>query len=220
MTDERLKLSFWVEVLKDSATKNAEAEERAAQKAPLIKWTKWIHDGPASGLRRQHQFSRTTQGWTPTKKSSGKVQHIDEDDELDDVEGLDRDELESLKFEQAIGSPPATAQQQADDEAEAWHGQWGKGVDIEPLRWPSEMGEDLARILREELVEAARTFPNHTGLGWDRLHPKNIERMSNETVDLLVMVLQKCEEDGEWHEAVALVIIALLPTTDGGVRPI
>ena len=29
-----------------------------------------------------------------------------------------------------------------------------------------------------------------------------------------------CEEDGEWPEAVALVIIALLPRTDGGFRPI
>ena len=50
LTEERLKLSIWVEILKDSATKNAEAEERAAQKAALIKWIKWIHDGPASGL--------------------------------------------------------------------------------------------------------------------------------------------------------------------------
>ena len=90
----------------------------------------------------------------------------------------------------------------------------------EPLKWPSEMGEDLPRILREELLEAARTFPNHTGLGWDRLHPSSIERMSNETVDLLVRAMLKCEEDGEWLEAVALVIIALLPNTDGGFRPI
>ena len=98
--------------------------------------------------------------------------------------------------------------------------QWGKGLADEPLVWPANMGEDLPRILREELIEAARTFPNHTGLGWDRLHPKNIERMSNGTVDLLVKTLLKCEEDGEWPEAVALVIIALLPKTDGGLRPI
>ena len=202
---------------KKTATVNAEAEERAAQKAALIKWVNWIHDGPASGLRRQHQFSRTTQGWTPTKKSSGKAQPIDVNDELDDVEGLNRDELESLKFEQAPGGPPATVQLQADDEAEAWHGQWGKGLNTEPLSWPSEMGEELPRILKEELVEAARTFPNHTGLGWDRLHPKSIERLSDETVELLVMVPRKCEEDGEWPEAVALVIIDMLPKTDGGL---
>ena len=44
--------------------------------------------------------------------------------------------------------------------------------------------------------------------------------MANETVDLLVRVMLKCEEDGEWPEAIALVIIALLPKTDGGYRPI
>ena len=148
------------------------------------------------------------------------MQHIDADDELDDVEGLSLEELESLKFEQAVGTPPATAQQQVDDEAEAWHKQWGKGLVNEPLKWPAEMGEDLPRILREELLEAARTFPKHTGLGWDRLHPRSIERISNETVDLLVLAMLKCEEDGEWPEAVALIIIALLPKTDGGFRPI
>ena len=195
---------MWVEILKEMAVKNAEAEERAAQRAALSKWVNWIHDGQADGLRRQHQFSRTTQGWTTTKKSSGEVQHIDVDDELDQVEGLSIEDLNALKFDQAAGSPPATAQQQADDEAEAWHMQWGKGLADEPLVWPADMGEDLPRILREELIEAARTFPNHTGLGWDRLHPKSIERMSNGTVDLLVKTLLKCEEDGEWPEAVAL----------------
>ena len=61
------------------------------------------------------------------------MQHIDANDELDDVDGLSLDELESLKFEQAVGTPPATAQQQADDEAEAWRQQWGKGLVNEPL---------------------------------------------------------------------------------------
>lgn len=125
-----------------------------------------------------------------------------------------------MKFEEASGSPPATAQQQADGEAEAWHGQWGKGLEIEPLKWPGEMGKELPRILKEKLVEAARTFPNHTGLGWDMLHPKRIERLSDETMKLLVMVQRKWEEERERPNAVALVIIALLPKTDGGFRPV
>ena len=52
------------------------------------------------------------------------------------------------------------------------------------------------------------------------MHPKAIGRLANETVDLLVRVLLICEEEGEWPEAVALTIIALLPKTDGGFRPI
>ena len=119
LTEQARQLSIWVEVLKEWAVKNAEAEERAAQQAALCKWTNWIHDGPASGLRRQHCFSRGTQGWTATRKSSGGVQPFGVEDELEDIDGLSQEELEALKFEQAIANPLATAQQQADDEAEA-----------------------------------------------------------------------------------------------------
>ena len=52
--------------------------------------------------------------------------------------------------------------------------------------------------MREELVEAA--------------HPRSIERLTDETIDLLVKVMMLCEEEGEWPRAVALVIIAFLPT--------
>lgn len=48
--------------LKKAATNNAGTEEKAAQHASLIKWTQWIHEGPADGLRRQHRFSRTVNG--------------------------------------------------------------------------------------------------------------------------------------------------------------
>ena len=182
-------MSVWVEIFRDHAVTNAEAEEKAAQQAAVIKWTDWIHDGPASGLRRQHQFSRGTQGWTPTRKCLSEVQPIDAEDEMDHVEGLSREELDAVKVDQVGGNPPANAQQQVDDEAEAWMGQWGKGTRVEPLIWPSDMRDELAQILREELIEASDTFPNHTGLGWDRLHPKAIGRLANETVDLLVRVL-------------------------------
>ena len=91
----------------------------------------------------------------------------------------------------------------------------GKDLKSEPLKWPADLGKDLSKIIREELIEAARTFPNHTGLGWDRLHPRNIERLTDETIELLVKVMMLCEEEGEWPRAVALVIMALLPNTDG-----
>ena len=181
----------WVEILKEGAIRNAEAEEKAAQRAALCKWTNWLHDGPADGLRRQHQFSRGTQGWVPTKPSSKQVQPIDVNDELDDVDGLSMDELNSLKSEQAEGNPPASAQQQADDEAAAWNKQWGSETKAAPVKWPADMGEELPRILREELIEAAKTFPKHTGLGWDRLHPKSIERLSDETVDVLGKLMMR-----------------------------
>ena len=58
----------------------------AAQHAALVKWTQWIHEGPADGLRRQHRFSRTVKGWTPTAKSSGIIAGVDQADELEELE--------------------------------------------------------------------------------------------------------------------------------------
>ena len=41
---------------------------------------------------------------------------------------------------------------------------------MDELQWPSDMGEDLPTIVVEELLEAARTFPVETGLGWDQCY--------------------------------------------------
>ena len=206
--------------MKRAAIKNAEKEEKAAQYASLMKWTKWIHEGPANGARRQHKFSRTVKGWTPTAKSTGITPGIVQEDELDDLDGLGVEDLNEIRFNQSCQGTPANAQQEADDEAEAWSMHWGAGLQSEELQWPSDMGEDLPAIMVEELLEAARTFPNETGLGWDQWHPMVFLRLSYSTQLLFVTMLMQCEQTGTWPEGVALVLIALVPKTDGGFRPI
>ena len=96
----------WVVALKAAATANAEKEERAAQHAALMKWTHWIHEGPADGLRRQHRFSRTVKGCTPTDKSSGIIAGVDQEDELEDLEGISMDDLNQIRFDQSIKGHP------------------------------------------------------------------------------------------------------------------
>ena len=123
-----LEYKSWVVAFKKAATKNAETEAKAAQHASLMKWTQWIHEGPADGLRRQHRFTRTVKGWTATAKSTGVIAGIDQADELEDLEGVDVDVLNQIRFGQAIADTPATAQQEADDEAEAWSQIWGAGT--------------------------------------------------------------------------------------------
>ena len=99
----------WTLALKEAALKNAEAEEKAAQHASLMKWTKWIHEGPADGMRRQHKFSRTVKGWTPTAKSTGVTPGIAQEDELGDLDGLGVDDLNAIRFNQACAGTTATA---------------------------------------------------------------------------------------------------------------
>ena len=73
----------WIDALRKTALSNAEREEAAAQAISITAWTKWIHEGPAAGLRRQHRFTRVADGWTPTAKSTGTLADVDENDEID-----------------------------------------------------------------------------------------------------------------------------------------
>ena len=70
------------------------------------------------------------------------------------------------------------------------------------------------------LVTVAMTFPVGTGLGWDGIHPMAICRLSEPTLEWLAVVIYHCEVTGVWPEAVNIVVIALLPKTGGGLRPI
>ena len=145
---------------------------------------------------------------------------MDVEDEPEDLEGISVEQLNELRFEQASLGTPATAQQEADDEADAWGELWGAGTEAEELQWPDDLGDELPRLVVEELMDACRTFPSDTGLGWDQWHPRIVERLSDGTMLLLVTVLIECERSGVWPSGVALVLIVLLPKTDGGFRPI
>ena len=90
----------------------------------------------------------------------------------------------------------------------------------EPLQWPDDMGESLPDIWVDDLLEAALTFPNETGLGWDRLHPKVVCRLSRALVLDLVRIMIICEQVGEWPDNVALVLIALLAKPTAGIGPL
>ena len=152
-------------------------------------------------------------------KSNGDADDVDDEDDIE-VEGLTIEELNTVKFDHAVSGTPAYIQQQADQEARKWHLEWGEGIAQDEIQWPEEIDDELVELLADNLVEASRTFPNETGLGWDRLHPKAIQRLSAPTLHLLVQILVDCEKQGTWPQAVPLVLIALLPKSDGGCRPI
>ncbi len=84
---------------------------------------------------------------TATAKSTGVIACIDQADEIEDLEGGGVDVLNQIRFGQTIAGTPATAQQEADDEAEAWSQIWGAGTQGEKLQWPSDMGEELPKIV-------------------------------------------------------------------------
>lgn len=72
----------------------------------------------------------------------------------------------------------------------------------------------------DAITQAAMTFPVGTGLGWDGIHPRAICRLSQATLEWLAKVMYHCETTGRWPELIDVDVIALLPKSDGGLRPI
>ena len=109
---------------------------------------------------------------------------------------------------------------EANDQATAWAVQWGsKLVKREEAQWPQDMGDVRPRLMVHAILRAAMTFPVGTGLGWDVVHPRAICRLSEDTLEWLVEVIHHCEITGSWPMEVDIVVIALLPKSDGGLRP-
>ena len=75
-------------------------------------------------------------------------------------------------------------------------------------------------ILVQALLDAANTFPRDTGLGWDQVHPRTLNRLSHGILLWICAVLHNAEVTGRWPEAAELVLIALLHKAEGGFRAI
>ena len=69
-------------------------------------------------------------------------------------------------------------------------------------------------------MKALLTFPCGIGLGWDALHPRALTRLPSGILLAIMQLLALCESAGRWPKMVQLVIIVLLPKSEGGVRPI
>ena len=85
---------------------------------------------------------------------------------------------------------------------------------------PISMGEPLPPFDVDDLRQACVSFPAGTGLGWDAFHPRAIARLSDDLLLFLVQILLAAEVAGRWPVAIGVVLIALLPKADGGLRPI
>ncbi len=107
------------------AVKQAEKEEAKAQLASITSYKVWLESGPASGLKRQHQFSRNAIGWTEAALDKGNQNEVGENDDLD---GLSEEHIEAIKARIGDTSAPADAQAEVNDQAEAWKEVWGDGL--------------------------------------------------------------------------------------------
>ena len=138
------------------------------------------------GAKRQHQLSRTAVGWFPTKVA---VPEPNELQPIDEVDGLSREQLDSIRL-QDQGMTPLNAQQIANDEKCKWGGEWASGDDyIEPDWAEFDCEGDPVPVSVAELRGALMSFPCGTGLGWDGIHPRALDRLDDLTLTLLIGLL-------------------------------
>ena len=83
-----------------------------------------------------------------------------------------------------------------------------------------ESPQQLQPLLPHALRMAASSFPIGTGLGADNICPRAFLRLSDAALASFCMLLATFEALGHWADALNLVLIVLLPKTDGGFRPI
>ena len=170
-----------------------------------------------SGLKKQRQMSRTATGWISTKVAEPKANNFEPIDELD---GLSDEQLHSIRLE-GQAEAPLTAQQIANDEKCKWGAEWAVGEQwCEPDWSEFTVNEDPLPVSVADFRRACMTFPAGTGLGWDAIHPRALNRLDDATIQALIDLLIVCEKSGKWPTATDLVVIVLLPKSDGGWRPI
>ena len=192
-------------------------QDRLDQRAALLSWRNWLGEGPASGLRRQHRVSRTSAGWVPSLIARPPDQEGDADANADVHED---DELLLCAAQEEQLEVPCDAQQTAEVSSEQWADVWQASAVPPVLDWPMDMGTPLPVPCVDAARRAMATFPVDTGLGWDRLHPRALLRLSEQAVVALLRIFILAELIGEWPAATGVVVIALLQKPQGGFRPI
>ena len=188
--------------------------------ASRIAWRNWLHEGPAKGLGRQHKLSRTSCGWVPSSIGPASDQTCEDDNSIelvDDVEGLTEADVSRAGVTDV---QPLNKQQEVEAEALKWGEIWQVGVPGIGPRWPDQMGPSMPVPSVSELREACFTFPIEVGLGWDKLHPRAIARCSDTVLQAIIALFLLAESTGKWFQAIGVIMVVLIPKSDGGKRPI
>ena len=98
---------------------------------------------------------------------------------------------------------------------------WQEGEDYVLPPWPEEQQHQrLEQLLPWAIRTAASTFPIGTGLGADNIAPRAFTRLSEAALQALAFLYTQFELIGHWAKVLDLVLIVLLPKSEGGFRPI
>ena len=170
LTRHVLSNPVWAKSFHVVASKEAKAANEKAARLAAARFTQWLQEGQASGLRRQHQLSRTATGWIASKAGQAGKTGVNERDELD---GVSADELRDATLPTEDGLSPLAAQRLANSEKDDWSKQWAVDKQPDDLEWPCDM-QQLPPVSLSHFKATLFSFANGTGLGWDAVHPRSL----------------------------------------------
>ena len=104
-------------------------------------------------------------------------------------------------------------------EADRWAALWQEAQQYQEPNFLTHP-EVLEEFLPHAVVVAAESFPIRVGLGADNIAPRAITSLSEGAILALASLLMAFEQLGSWADALDLVLIVLLPRSDGGLGPI
>ena len=117
-------------------------------------------------------------------------------------EGVDEEDIEHAQL------IPPSSQEEVEAAAAEWGAQWRSDVQPKPLPWPDlSLQSPLPALTAQVARKAAHTFPNGTGLGWDKLLPKAVCRCHDKALEALVRLLILIETVGSWPQVVGATLI-------------
>ena len=206
-----------VSFLHATAVAAAAAAEQSSLRHRRAAWSSWLHEGPSKGLGRQHRLSRCALGWIPSAAAAAEAETLST---LDVTDGLSFRLFETLAQQPSTEVVPLNIQESANFEAAKWSIEWDEQGSYPVMQWPSDLGPLPPPLQLDLFRRSLASFPVGTGLSWDGLHPRALNRLSDEMIWALIRILTLCEWFGRWPAALALIMVVLIPKDDGGLRPI
>lgn len=153
--------------------------------------------------------------------SGGQTASVERDDDdegcFDNIEGVTDRDVNLIGVEAAV---PLNLQQAVDQEAVTWADIWQRGLAGQGPKLPNDLGASMLDIALCKFRSACMAFPCGEGLGLDKMHLRAIVRCSDLVIRAFIALLALAETSGHWHDAVGVILVFLLPRSDGGRRPI
>ena len=217
----------WALSLATVARAKAKKLEEATQRSRALEWrvaigaTGVVKNASRAPTRFAYRWVKGLAGWQQSPVGDAlaneAVPDVGHDGEVE--ENLDEIYVGNPAEDLVKGKSliPLSDQATVEAEADKWAALWQEGEHYAASEW--SFARPALQILAPWAIRmAASTFPVGTGLGVDNIAPRAVLRLSDDALWALAALFACFEMAGSWTAALDLVVIVLLPKSDGVVQ--